>query len=585
MLRILKKLLIDWCLQKAEMRIGDIYAESNAIPVKINGPDNKLKFTGEGAIDLFVETPTGWSPIKRVLRTIPYDVWELQLKDGKSLRAADEHIIMTPTGGRYLKDLKVGELVHTATGLKPVRQLTEMSYTETMYDLELADDNHVYYTNGVLSHNTTVVAVYILWMTCFLDDKLCVIASKALNHAVEIMSRIKFAYEELPAWLKPGCRYYSRTSIEFDNGSKIKSEATSEKTGRGGSPSLLFIDELAFLRRRIQDEMWASIAPSLSTGGKFIVSSTPNTDSDLFAQLWRGANSGANSFVPVKALWYQHPERGEEYYKEMVGKLGELRARIELDCEFLSTDALLIDSMTLSQIRPRKPDEDNNGVKLWLPEKPPQMILLGVDIGTGTGSDYSTAVAFSFPDLVQIAEIRVNNLNIPKFYGRVSWLIKKLQTLSSPQRQVEITWSFENNGVGAGFAALHYNDENPPDAELVSTDPKGMTLGVNTNGKTKLLACLQLKSLVERAANGLTVNSDSLLFELKNYVSSGASYAAKQGCTDDLVAATLVVMQVLTRLADYDENAHRKVYDFSGSTYDPTATEIDDPEDPIPFVL
>ena len=582
---ILKAELISWCLNEKIITVAQLAAKSNLKDVQLPGPDGKLKFVAEGQAPYLVKTPTGWSKISRVLRTVPYKSWNLHVKGHDVLSAADEHIIMTPSGERHVKDLKVGELVHTAAGLKPVMQLTEMSYTETMYDLELADDNHVYYTNGILSHNTTVVAVYILWMTCFLDDKLCVIASKALNHAVEIVSRIKFAYEELPAWLKPGCRYYSRTSIEFDNGSKIKSEATSEKTGRGGSPSLLFIDELAFLRRRIQDEMWASIAPSLSTGGKFIVSSTPNTDSDLFAQIWRGANSGANSFVPIKALWYQHPERGEAYYKEMVGKLGELRARIELDCEFLSTDALLIDSMTMSQIRSRKPDEDNNGVKFWHPEKPPQTILLGVDIGTGTGSDYSTAVAFSFPDLTQIAEIRVNNLNIPKFYGRVTWLIKKLQTFAGQHRHADITWSFENNGVGAGFAALYFNDDNAPDGELVSTDPKGLTLGVNTNGKTKLLACLQLKSLIERVSNGLKINSDALLFELKNYVSSGASYAAKAGCTDDLVAATLVVMQILSRMADYDENAHKLVYDLSSSTFDPTAEQVDDPEDPIPFVM
>jgi len=581
----LKHKIVLTCLKEKTISVATLAARSNVLDTKIDGPDGKLKFTGEGHTNLFVKTPTGWSPISRVLRTIPYKAWQLEVEDQETLTAADDHIIMSERGQRYLKKLKEGELVHTKLGLKKVLSVKKLKRSETMYDLELADDNHVFYTNGILSHNTTVVAVYILWMTCFLDDKLCVIASKALNHAVEIVSRIKFAYEELPAWLKPGCRYYSRTSIEFDNGSKIKSEATSEKTGRGGSPSLLFIDEIAFLRRRIQDEMWASIAPSLSTGGKFIVSSTPNTDSDLFAQLWRGANSGVNSFVPVKALWYQHPERGEEYYKEMVGKLGELRARIELDCEFLSTDPLLIDSIALAQIRPPKPDEDSNGVKLWYPQKPLQSILLGVDIGTGTGKDYSTAVAFSFPDLQQIAEIRTNNLNISKFYGRVSWLIKKLQTIGGQQKTAEITWSFENNGVGAGFAALYFNDDNPPDGELISSDPKGLTLGVNTNGKTKLLACLQLKSLVERTSNGITINSDALLFELKNYVSAGASYAAKTGCTDDLVAATLVVMQILSRLADYDENAHKKVYDFSGSAYDPLADQVDDPEDPIPFVM
>jgi hypothetical protein len=179
---------------------------------------------------------------------------------------------------------------------------------------------------------TTVVAMYILWMTCFYDDKTCVIASKAMKHATEIMARIKFAYEELPDWLKPGCKYYSRTSIEFDNGSTINSEATSEKTGRGGSPDFLMVDEIAFLNKRIQTEMWASLAPSLSTGGKFVITSTPNGDSDLFATLWRGAKSAANSFFPVQVMWYQHPDRDDAYYKDMAGKLGPVKVRQELDC-------------------------------------------------------------------------------------------------------------------------------------------------------------------------------------------------------------------------------------------------------------
>jgi hypothetical protein len=163
---------------------------------------------------------------------------------------------------------------------------------------------------------TTVAAMYLLWFATFFRAKRCVIAS----------------YEELPEWLKAGCTFYNRTSIEFDNKSVIISEATSEKTGRGSSPSIIFLDEIAFISRRIQDEMWGSLTPALSTGGKFVITSTPNGDSDLFATLWRGANSGQNSFKPLQFLWWQHPDRDKKYYDEMAGKLGPIRARQELDC-------------------------------------------------------------------------------------------------------------------------------------------------------------------------------------------------------------------------------------------------------------
>src|SRR5574343_4605 len=157
------------------------------------------------------------------------------------------------------------------------------------YQLEMIDAVHNHKDTILLCSRqlgkTTVVSMYILWMTTFQEDVVAIIASKAMSHATEIMSRIKYAYEELPDWLQAGCKFYNRTSIEFDNGSKIKSEATTEKTGRGSSPTIVFLDEIAFISKRIQDELWASLAPALSTGGKFVLTSTPNGDDELYANL------------------------------------------------------------------------------------------------------------------------------------------------------------------------------------------------------------------------------------------------------------------------------------------------------------
>ena len=179
---------------------------------------------------------------------------------------------------------------------------------------------------------TQTIAMYLLWFTMFVPDQTVLIASKNNAHAMEIMDRIRFAYEELPHWLKAGCKYYNKHNIEFDNGSRIKSESTTEKTGRGLSISKLYLDELAFINPRIQENMWASLAPTLSTGGSAIISSTPNGDTELFAQLWRGANTQQNSFKPLFFPWSMHPERGEEYLKEMRGQLGPKKFRQEVLC-------------------------------------------------------------------------------------------------------------------------------------------------------------------------------------------------------------------------------------------------------------
>lgn len=429
---------------------------------------------------------------------------------------------------------------------------------------------------------TTVVAMYTLWFALFNDDKLCIIASKVMAHAVEIMARIKYAYEELPNWLKAGCTFYNRTSIEFDNGSKIKSEATSEKTGRGSSPSLLFIDEIAFIPRRIQEEMWASLAPSLSTGGKFILTSTPNGDTDLFSTLWRGAMSKQNSFFPIQVLWDQHPDRGPAYYEEMLGKLGELKTRQELGCEFLSSDSLLINSIRLQQLRHKAPIWNSLGFNFWVPEEElggrNKIYLVSMDPATGSGNDFTSIEVFDFPGLNQVAEYRSNDVNIPLIYGKLNWLLKKLTELRSNGR-AEVIWTFERNGIGEAVSALYYNDENQvEEAELVSDHPA--KFGVFTTGRQKVLSALQLKNLVEKANGGINVNSEALIFELKNFVSKGQGYEAKAGATDDSVMATLGIMRLLKRLAEYNEQAFNTVNEY----IDPEAS-MDDSDAPMPFTF
>lgn len=333
MFEFLKSKITNWCLDSSSKTMESIYDSSNAEAVNIPDLEGSDKFIGLGKTDLLIQTPSGYSEVKNVLKTIKYIPYTVTLENGMNLIGADNHIVMDQDHNEvFIKDLNKDRRIKTINGISFVSSVDIGETPVHMYDLELDDEDHVFYTNGILSHNTTVVAMYILWFTLFNRDKECIIASKAMSHATEIMGRIKFAYEELPNWLKAGCKFYNRTSIEFDNKSKIKCEATSAKTGRGSSPAILMIDEIAFISHRIQEEMWASITPSLSTGGKFILTSTPNGDIDLFANIWRGAMSGTNSFVPLQVLWHQHPDRGPEYYQEMLGKLGPLKTSQELDC-------------------------------------------------------------------------------------------------------------------------------------------------------------------------------------------------------------------------------------------------------------
>ena len=432
---------------------------------------------------------------------------------------------------------------------------------------------------------TTTAAMYILWMATFLEDKFCVIASKNMDHATDIMAKIKFAYEEMPFWLKPGCKFYNRTSIEFDNGCVIKSQATTDKTGRGSSPSILMLDEISFIRRNIQEKIWSSIAPSLSTGGKLIMTTTPNGDTDLFAKLWRESVAGLNSFKHVIALYTQHPERGPEsgYREEMLAKLGELTVRVELDCEFLSSDALLVNSLRLAELRATPPILRDNGFDVWDSINVNSIYLVGVDVATGSGRDFSVIEVFEFPSLKQVAEFRSNDLNIPSLYSKICWVLNKLSAPVGNKRP-EVFWTFERNGVGEAIGALYHTDMNPPEfAELVNDVPG--KYGMVTTNRNKVVTCLQLKNMIEKIKNGLTINSEINIFELKNFISSGGSYAAKIGATDDSISALLLIVKLIKHIADFDDEAKHKLYSYNENDYIENDGSADTDEEPLPFLV
>lgn len=431
---------------------------------------------------------------------------------------------------------------------------------------------------------TSVAAMFFFWRANFQDNKEFIIASKNMDHAVQIMDRIKTAYDALPMWLKAAAKFNSRTMLEFSNGSKIKSEATSEKTGRGSSPAGILLDELAFANHRIQQEMWASLAPALSTGGQFVVTSTPNGDTDLFASLWRGAMAGTNGFFPVQAMWYEHPDYDQKWYDKMLAKLGPVRASAELDCVFVSSDALLINSLKLIQLRATAPLYEDMGFKFWKSEEEiggaGKTYLVSLDPATGTGKDFSAIEVFEFPSLEQVAEWRNNEINIPLLYAKLKWVLEKL-SVTKGRAKADVIWSFERNGIGEAVAALYQNDERQPThPELYCDEPDTKKLGVFTSGKKKILACLQLKSLVEKTSNGLKINSAVLLEELKNFIAKGGTYEAKSGSTDDTVMATVIIVRLLKRLAEYNDEAFQRVNEY-------VAPDENDQygDEPIPFLV
>lgn len=102
-------------------------------------------------------------------------------------------------------------------------------------------------------------------------------------------------------------------------------------------------DEFAYVEPNIAVEFWTSISPTLATGGKAIITSTPNSDEDQFAQIWNEANKrfdehgnstelGRNGFYPCIAIWSEHPDRDEKWANEERSRVGIERFEREHEC-------------------------------------------------------------------------------------------------------------------------------------------------------------------------------------------------------------------------------------------------------------
>jgi len=339
----------------------------------------------------------------------------------------------------------------------------------------------------------------------------------------------------------------------------------------------------------IAEEFWTSISPTLATGGRAIITSTPNSDEDTFATIWKQAEEkfdahgnenelGINGFHSFVAQWDEHPDRDEAWKEEEIGRIGEEKFRREYGCEFLVFDETLINSIKLAVMEGTSPML-NMGQTRWYKKPTSQYTYaVGLDPSMGTGGDNAAIQVFELPSYEQVAEWQHNQTAIPGQIRVLSDICKYLHQETGNTNG--IYWSVENNGIGEA-ALLVINDfgeENIPGLFVSEPMRKGhvrkFRKGFNTTHSTKITACSRLKTMIEN--DKMVIKSKPLISELKGFVATGSSYQAKSGLGDDLVSATLLTIRMMAVLKDWDP----RVYNTFTQ-----AEDIDDYEAPMPIFI
>lgn len=564
----LPKPLTNWCDNVETVSIGDLHTRYASLESCQIYNDGDLKFIelGHSNSKILIKTPSGFSPIKQTFKTVQYSKWVLTLDDGRTLECADNHIVIDSNNvQRFVKDLTPSDRVLTVDGSARVLSAINTGEMVNMYDVEIDDDEHLYYSNGIVSHNTETSCSFLLWAALFKPDQTILVASNKSTNAMEIIRKIQFAYEELPDWLKPGVddANWNKHTCAWDNKSRIVSTTTSADSGRGMSISLLYCDELAFVKNFVAAAFWDSIFPTISTGGSVILSSTPNGDTGLFAEMWRGANAGTNPFSDgvTYVPWDAPPGRDEKFKQQMIATLGERKWLQEFECQFLTEDLTLIDSTLLvaQEKRIRDAIENNTNIafeigdfKFFKKIDPSKKYLVGVDPSTGSGKDFTVMQVFEFPTMIQVCEYRTNTLSHTIAYLKLKNLLTFLRKFTE-----EVYFTVERNGVGAGILALYENDQNEVAGNLVSENGKDR-LGFYTTDKSKNKSCLFIKECFARGS--ITINSLVLLNEFKSFTRYAGSYAASPGATDDCIMGLVQIGYIIEEMSAYDDDAYVATY-------------------------
>ena len=137
----LKKLIYIKKMENKEITIGELH-------------DIYQKY---GNLGFKVETPYGFKDIEWCgITEENADVYRCELENGMFVEGADYHRLKkTDDEFIVLKELKVGEIIQTNDGDSAVTSIELLKEKDTLYDIQVAEV-HQYYTNGIVSHNTTL---------------------------------------------------------------------------------------------------------------------------------------------------------------------------------------------------------------------------------------------------------------------------------------------------------------------------------------------------------------------------------------------------------------------------------------------
>ena len=387
---------------------------------------------------------------------------------------------------------------------------------------------------------STVVAAYAAWFGIFYKDKEILVIATKLNTAINFIKKVRVIIDNLPPWLLLPQYEASRQSIRFTNGSSITAIPTSDDAGRSNALSLLIVDECAFIKNF--DEIWTGLAPTITTGGRAIILSTPNGVGGTYHKLWTEAEAGVNEFNPIRLPWDVHPDHDQAWFDKETKSLSKKSIAQEHLCDFASSGDTFLSSDVLEYIRneirqPTTKDTGDRNIWIWNDPEPDHVYVISADVARGDGHDYSAFHVID-TDLNEVVVEYMGKIPPEKLADVLSMWGKKYNNALIVPENNTFGYFVNTKLRDNGYPRLYYTgmkcnpliDHFIPDKEKLP--------GFPTVSKSRSQILTKLEEMIR--TKQLKIKSQRLYDQLQSFIWAGSRPQASRDSYDDLVISLAI---------------------------------------------
>jgi len=387
---------------------------------------------------------------------------------------------------------------------------------------------------------STLVSAYSLWLMLFNKDKNVLCIATKQETAKNMVTKVKFAYDNLPSWLKINALENNKLSLKLANGSQIKAIGATGDAGRSEAVSLLLLDEAAFIEGI--DEIFASAQQTLATGGQCIAISTPFGTGNWFHRTFIGGEEGKNGFVSIKLPWTVHPERTQKWRDEQDAILGIRNAAQECDCDFTTSGDTVVEPDILNfYISTYQADPISKGGfdgNLWRWEFPDytKQYMVVADVARGDGKDYSACHVIDIAEAKQVEEYK-GQVGTRDYGHMLVSIATEWNNALLVVENANIGWDTIQTIIERGYQNLYYSSKsdtaNITMDNFINRNNNNLIPGFTNSLKTRPLVVAKLEAYMRDRA--CVIQSRRTLEELRTFVWKNGKAQANDGYNDDLV--------------------------------------------------